>query len=58
MVNKVLKAEIFSNLLGEKTANIFIYIEDSEIKNCDEIKFLVLKELEPTAQKFLKILTN
>ena len=46
-VKNDLNAQILLNLSGQKAANVLIYIEDRGIKNCDEIKFLVLREFKP-----------
>lgn len=49
-----LKAEILLNLLGDKSANVLIYISKEEIQDYEKIKSLVLKENEPTARDCLE----
>ncbi|GFX04663.1 uncharacterized protein TNCV_1912081 [Trichonephila clavipes] len=39
------KPEILLNLLGEKAANIIIYLNDEDLKNYDKIKSIILKNL-------------
>ncbi|GFW79399.1 DUF1758 domain-containing protein [Trichonephila clavipes] len=39
------KPEILLNLLGEKAANIIIYLNDEDLKNYDKIKCIILKNL-------------
>ncbi|GFU93931.1 DUF1758 domain-containing protein [Trichonephila clavipes] len=48
------KPEILLNLLGEKAANIIIYLKDEDLKNYDEIKSIILQEFEPTPQSCLE----
>ncbi|GFU21862.1 DUF1758 domain-containing protein [Trichonephila clavipes] len=52
------KAEILLNLLGERASNILTYITDKELNNYEEIKAIVLREFEPTAQAVLKNFRN
>ena len=49
-VPEKMKAEILLNLLGEKAANILMYIKDEDIDNYQKIKELVLREFQPTPQ--------
>ncbi|GFW70733.1 integrase catalytic domain-containing protein [Trichonephila clavipes] len=48
------KPEILLNLLGEKAANIIIYLNDEDLKNYDKIKSIILQEFEPTPQSCLE----
>ncbi|GFU11106.1 integrase catalytic domain-containing protein [Trichonephila clavipes] len=48
------KPEILLNLLGEKAANIIIYLKDEDLKNYDKIKSIILQEFEPTPQSRLE----
>ncbi|GFY02199.1 DUF1758 domain-containing protein [Trichonephila clavipes] len=48
------KPEILLNLLGEKAANIIIYLKDEDLKNYDKIKSIILQEFEPTPQSCLE----
>ncbi|GFT12622.1 integrase catalytic domain-containing protein [Trichonephila clavipes] len=48
------KPEILLNLLGEKVANIIIYLKDEDLKNYDKIKSIILQEFEPTPQSCLE----
>ncbi|GFV94093.1 integrase catalytic domain-containing protein [Trichonephila clavipes] len=48
------KPEILLNLLGEKAANIIIYLKDEDLKNYDKIKSIILQEFEPTPQLCLE----
>ncbi|GFT65302.1 integrase_H2C2 domain-containing protein [Trichonephila clavipes] len=53
-VSDKFKPEILLNLLGEKAANIIIYLKDEDLKNNDKIKSIILKEFEPTPQSCLQ----
>ncbi|GFW55943.1 DUF1758 domain-containing protein [Trichonephila clavipes] len=48
------KPEILLNLLGEKAANIIIYLKDEDLKSYDKIKSITLQEFEPTPQSCLE----
>ncbi|GFW72445.1 integrase catalytic domain-containing protein [Trichonephila clavipes] len=48
------KPEILLNLLGEKAANIIIYLKDEDLKNYDKIKSIILQQFEPTPQSCLE----
>ncbi|GFX01589.1 DUF1758 domain-containing protein [Trichonephila clavipes] len=48
------KPEILLNLLGEKAANIIIYLNDEDLQNYDKIKSIILQEFEPTPQSGLE----
>ncbi|GFW43054.1 integrase catalytic domain-containing protein [Trichonephila clavipes] len=48
------KPEILLNLLGEKAANIIIYLKDEDLKNYDKIKSIILQEFESTPQSCLE----
>lgn len=52
------KAEILLNLLGERASNILTYITEKDLNNYDEIKSIVLREFEPTAQAVLENFRN
>ncbi|GFT29339.1 DUF1758 domain-containing protein [Trichonephila clavipes] len=52
------KPEILLNLLGEKAANINIYLKDEDLKNYDKIKSIILQEFEPTPQSCLENFKN
>ncbi|GBN73037.1 hypothetical protein AVEN_264720-1 [Araneus ventricosus] len=43
-----LKAEILSNILGEKANNLLAYVSQEDLCDYEKIKQLVLKEFEPT----------
>ncbi|XP_023230723.1 uncharacterized protein LOC111630795 [Centruroides sculpturatus] len=49
-VPEEMKSEILINILGEKTANILIYITGDELTDYSSVKKLVLREYEPSAQ--------
>ena len=42
------KSEILLKLIGEKAANILVYINEEELKDYEKIKSLILKEYEPS----------
>ncbi|XP_055947045.1 uncharacterized protein LOC129980690 [Argiope bruennichi] len=48
------KAEILLNLLRERASNILTYIAEKDLNNYEEIKSIVLREFEPTAQAVLE----
>ncbi|GFW69843.1 integrase catalytic domain-containing protein [Trichonephila clavipes] len=48
------KPEILLNLLGEKAANIIIYLKDEDLKNYNKIKSIIHQEFEPTPQSCLE----
>ncbi|GBM25896.1 hypothetical protein AVEN_94343-1 [Araneus ventricosus] len=52
------KAEILLNLLGERASNILTYITEKDLNNYEEIKSIVLREFEPTAQAVLENFRN
>lgn len=52
------KAEILLNLLGERASNILTYITEKDLNNYEEIKLIVLREFEPTAQAVLQNFRN
>ncbi|KAF8783256.1 hypothetical protein HNY73_013446 [Argiope bruennichi] len=45
------KAEVLLNLLGEKCRHVLLYANESEIKDYDEIKRIVLREFQPSAKE-------
>ncbi|GFV70662.1 integrase catalytic domain-containing protein [Trichonephila clavipes] len=47
------KSEILLNLLGEKASNVLTYVKDDELNNY-ELKSIVLREYEPSANQFLE----
>ncbi|GFY69059.1 uncharacterized protein TNIN_461981 [Trichonephila inaurata madagascariensis] len=47
------KLEILLNLLGEKASNMLTYVKDDELNNC-ELKSIILREYEPSANRFLE----
>ncbi|XP_023214945.1 uncharacterized protein LOC111617853 [Centruroides sculpturatus] len=57
-VPEEMKAEILINILGEKAANILIYITGDELKDYSSVKKLVLREYKPSAQCCLENFRN
>ncbi|GFT56240.1 uncharacterized protein TNCV_130251 [Trichonephila clavipes] len=47
------KSEILLNLLGEKASNVLIYVKDDELNNYEQLKSIILREYEPSANQFL-----
>ncbi|GFX02614.1 SCAN box domain-containing protein [Trichonephila clavipes] len=47
------KSEILLNLLGEKASNVLTYVKDDELNNY-ELKSIILREYEPSANQFLE----
>ncbi|GBM73047.1 hypothetical protein AVEN_268525-1 [Araneus ventricosus] len=43
------KSEILLKLIGEKAANILIYIDDDDLKDYGKIKTVIIKEYEPSS---------
>ncbi|GBM96046.1 hypothetical protein AVEN_111440-1 [Araneus ventricosus] len=52
------KADILLNLLGERASNILTYITENDLNNYEEIKSIVLREFDPTAQAVLENFRN
>ncbi|GFS74021.1 DUF1758 domain-containing protein [Trichonephila clavipes] len=48
------KSEILLNLLGEKASNVLTYVKDDEINNYEQLKSIILRECEPSANQFLE----
>ncbi|GBO23130.1 Pro-Pol polyprotein, partial [Araneus ventricosus] len=47
-VPEIYKSEILLKLIGEKAANILVYIDENDLKDYDKIKSLIIKEYEPS----------
>ncbi|GFV62170.1 integrase catalytic domain-containing protein [Trichonephila clavipes] len=43
------KSEILLNLLGEKASNVLTYVKDDELNNYEQLKSIILREYEPSA---------
>ncbi|GFW05921.1 hypothetical protein TNCV_3443901 [Trichonephila clavipes] len=48
------KSEILLNLLGEKSSNVLTYVKDDELNNYEQLKSIILREYEPSANQFLE----
>ncbi|GFW65004.1 integrase catalytic domain-containing protein [Trichonephila clavipes] len=48
------KSEILLNLLGEKASNVLTYVKDDELNNYEQLKSIILREYEPSANQFLE----
>ncbi|GFY16326.1 integrase catalytic domain-containing protein [Trichonephila clavipes] len=48
------KSEILLNLLGEKASNVLTYVKDDELNNYKQLKSIILREYEPSANQFLE----
>ncbi|GFV96670.1 integrase catalytic domain-containing protein [Trichonephila clavipes] len=48
------KSEILLNLLGEKAPNVLTYVKDDELNNNEQLKSIILREYEPSANQFLE----
>ncbi|GFV81299.1 integrase catalytic domain-containing protein [Trichonephila clavipes] len=48
------KSEILLNLLGEKASNVLAYVKDDELNNYEQLKSIILREYEPSANQFLE----
>ncbi|GFX56544.1 integrase catalytic domain-containing protein [Trichonephila clavipes] len=48
------KSEILLNLLGEKASNVLTYVTDDELNNYEQLKSIILREYEPSANQFLE----
>ncbi|GFW17723.1 DUF1758 domain-containing protein [Trichonephila clavipes] len=48
------KSEILLNLLEEKASNVLTYVKDDEINNYEQLKSIILREYEPSANQFLE----
>ncbi|GFX74758.1 uncharacterized protein TNCV_3121871 [Trichonephila clavipes] len=53
-VPKKFKSEILLNLLGEKASNVLTYVKDDELNNYEQLKSIILREYEPSANQFLE----
>ncbi|GBO16082.1 hypothetical protein AVEN_15234-1 [Araneus ventricosus] len=47
-VPEIYKSEILLKLIGEKAANILVYIDEDDLKDYDKIIALIIKEYEPS----------
>ncbi|GBN42406.1 hypothetical protein AVEN_69308-1, partial [Araneus ventricosus] len=47
-VPEIYKSEILLKLIGEKAANLLVYIDENDLKDYDKIKALIIKEYEPS----------
>ncbi|GFS87235.1 uncharacterized protein TNCV_213561 [Trichonephila clavipes] len=47
-------SEILLNLLGEKASNVLTYVKDDELNNYEQLKSIILREYEPSANQFLE----
>ncbi|GFX92485.1 uncharacterized protein TNCV_1707611 [Trichonephila clavipes] len=48
------KSEILLNLLGEKASNVLTYVKEDELNNYEQLKSVILREYEPSANQFLE----
>ncbi|GFT08947.1 integrase catalytic domain-containing protein [Trichonephila clavipes] len=48
------KSEILLNLLGEKASNVLTYVKEGELNNYEQLKSIILREYEPSANQFLE----
>ncbi|GFT34142.1 integrase catalytic domain-containing protein [Trichonephila clavipes] len=48
------KSEILLNLLGEKASNVLTYVKDDELNNYEQLKSIILREYEPSANQCLE----
>ncbi|GFV34771.1 integrase catalytic domain-containing protein [Trichonephila clavipes] len=48
------KSEILLNSLGEKASNVLTYVKDDEFNNYEQLKSIILREYEPSANQFLE----
>ncbi|GFU46303.1 uncharacterized protein TNCV_2156201 [Trichonephila clavipes] len=48
------KSEILLNLLGEKASNVLTYVKDDKLNNYEQLKSIILREYEPSANQFLE----
>ncbi|GFU95150.1 integrase catalytic domain-containing protein [Trichonephila clavipes] len=53
-VSEKFKSEILLNLLGEKASNVLTYVKDEELNNYEQLKSIILREYEPSANQFLE----
>ncbi|GFV17146.1 integrase catalytic domain-containing protein [Trichonephila clavipes] len=53
-VPEIFKTEILLNLLGEKASNVLTYVKDDELNNYEQLKSIILREYEPSANQFLE----
>ncbi|GFU02055.1 integrase catalytic domain-containing protein [Trichonephila clavipes] len=48
------KSEILLNFLGEKASNVLTYVKDDKLNNYEQLKSIILREYEPSANQFLE----
>ncbi|GFS73650.1 uncharacterized protein TNCV_2246731 [Trichonephila clavipes] len=53
-VSEKFKSEILLNLLGEKASNVLTYVKDGELNNYEQLKSIILRKYEPSANQFLE----
>ncbi|GFW22186.1 hypothetical protein TNCV_4689101, partial [Trichonephila clavipes] len=53
MVSDELKLKVLLCMLGDKVSNLLVNLGEEELKDCESLKQVVLKEYEPSPQKYV-----